>query len=1592
MKKKLVIIEVVFLKIFLCINSFAVEISDVPLISSMTKPPAHIMFIVDNSGSMNWETMMEGENEGLFKTDLGVLSYGYIFGWGGLLDYPKITGLAKRYIKPRCAAFNRIYYNPKSEYLPWPGTGFYAHHDADMRYPKIIQFNDNEGTFADIFDGAEEIDLFERYLTITNGKFNITSDDSDAGVVFSNNEDWEDKDYFAAYKSTLHVTSKPGAYIEIPLDLPSDGTYSLTAYWPLLFGDQPSGKAEFEIQLYESRQKIKDPIFKDQNGNGGGELGLDAGIGDKNGNLGEFTISSDELNPNGPDIMVVIKHPGNSDGEPYFIKADRIEAVYQYGATTEFAGLDDFVVRINNAHYFTWDDINENNNFDDGETIYLVNFILENGESNSGEEFEYKNPDDDETFTAKVRREYFRVEEQEGILKKDFYLDEEGIIGSGELVPVSDLPHHAKRFKSSSDDGSPVYMTAKEDLLNFANWFEFYRTRLLSAKSAMARTISDISNVVVGLYTINHSVREPGLGVKTYMPSTCIVDDDDMDEGAYSEEGGGINKWDDSYAAVSYNKSSRRTNRKINYSDYRAKWKIKDIEESGTYKVYVRWTRYTGPFGNIVDRDPNAKYYVYKVSGDNKTLVKSMEVNQNGGTKNDWDEEMLPDFWNRICDVTIGEGDKIHVELQRGTNSWLEYTSADAVKAVNEDSTDDVDNTNELLDLIYKIEAKDDTPLRSALKAVGQYFNTGETPPSESELGDISPFKQNGGECLQAFAILMTDGYWNDRDFSIGNYDNDGVSDTLADVAAKYYQDLDPEVEGLVSSSLCDSNTEQHLVTYSVAFGASGNINHSSFDQCNLADKTSGGPDWPDGPTSSWTKEKIDDLFHASVNSHGAFHNASDPQKLFDALTAIMKDIEIRYNTGSAVSVNSYKVKSDLRVYQSFYNTQGWTGWLKSMKLGKDNSSAVVIVDENGDNEADTAWNTNNFLTPGNFLPAARKILLKDPQGQAVDFFYDELPMTVKSILDPFVTSTETDISENAEQNIEKTVNYLRGENLEGFRDRQSVLGDIVHSSPVKWGNTLYVGANDGMLHAFEEATGKERFAFIPSYVVENLPLLVKQDYSHKYFVDHTPVIERISKGSGDERITEDILVCGLKKGGKGYFALNLKTQDINADEITMTSSENILNLFKWEFPSKSDSDLEHLGDMGFSYSSPVIVKSNIKDHPFIVIFGNGYNSANGDSGIFILDAFTGELITKIMTGTPGDNGMSTPAVVDTDNNQTADFIYSGDLKGNLWKFDISSKVVSKSEANSNWGCFYKSSLNDPEPLFTAKYCDNIQPVTTKPDIAKHSSYHGYIIVFGTGQFLSKNDMNDLGRQSVYGIWDYGDQKDEFLGSISRPDGLNPESKTVISNISNVYLMDQSVQYKKSSSGVTSSSSFSEIEVLSDKKIVWKLKETTDTGESYADLDQGSYAGWYFDLPDSGERVVQDPKIIAGKAVFNSYVPQQAGQMCVSGGYSWFHEIDATDGSRLDSPAFDISGDREIKFNEIQEDDTEVLNDVFRVTTGDTTEYLAPSRVKIQGMAFPPVVVTSEKKEGKLLGTSDGSFKIIDEKRQRLGVFYWRKR
>lgn len=123
-------------------------------------------------------------------------------------------------------------------------------------------------------------------------------------------------------------------------------------------------------------------------------------------------------------------------------------------------------------------------------------------------------------------------------------------------------------------------------------------------------------------------------------------------------------------------------------------------------------------------------------------------------------------------------------------------------------------------------------------------------------------------------------------------------------------------------------------------------------------------------------------------------------------------------------------------------------------------------------------------------------------------------------------------------------------------------------------------------------------------------------------------------------------------------------------DSVVDTTKITKDKVVKWQYPPEGVVDL----DMGYSFTQAAIVNANISGgaNKQVVIFGNGYPNASGDAVLYILDAVTGLLIKKINTGNNTNNGLSTPAIIDVNDDGKVDYVYAGDLKGNMWKFDRS--------------------------------------------------------------------------------------------------------------------------------------------------------------------------------------------------------------------------------------------------------------------------------------------------------------------------------
>ena len=899
------------------------------------------------------------------------------------------------------------------------------------------------------------------------------------------------------------------------------------------------------------------------------------------------------------------------------------------------------------------------------------------------------------------------------------------------------------------------------------------------------------------------------------------------------------------------------------------------------------------------------------------------------------------------------------------------------------------DEAGQLLEKLYQYGFASGTPLREGLNDVGKYYRnnirTLKHFRGAKVEGDDPPYfpAADGGACQRSHTIIVTDGYYNfeiedlgvdnadgdnDSDFDGGFY-HDRLEETLADVAMYYYErDLSSELADRVYDSRRlrrnspDIAPHQHLVTHAVTFGVAGNLNPEDYNldpakEDYLRDSAGEYPNWPDN-ISERSKDTIDDLYHATVNGRGRFFTAGNPEQLADAFRELFKDILNRVGSSAALSTNvdpQYgKINDDVIIFQAHYNTNGWTGDVIAYKIDTQNGEVLL---EN------PKWSAADSL---NAIPWNQRNILSFDGITGIRFDKNQISEDQKKILGA---------------NYENIIDYVKGnENIENFRSRNSLLGDIVHSSPIFEEDVLYVGANDGMLHAFEisvnehkEITGEEIFGYVPAMVFGNLGSLTQSEFAHKFFVDLTPVIAKGNGLLGGEDFKK-ILIGGLGKGGKGYFALDI------TDPKAMTP-DNVL----WEYTAETDPD------MGFSYSKPVIVRSYDKQNPWIVIFGNGYDTPDGKAALYILNPAlepdNGLLVRKFDLGGDPDNGLSSPIAVDVNYDKIVDFIYAGDLNGNLWKFDLTA------DSSELWKVAYNDGSVD-QPVFQARGPEGaVQPITSKPEVMFHPEKHGLMIMFGTGKFIENSDITDQRIQSVYGIWDYGDRhyypgiwgdygKDddsEYLGSFTRPQLSNqPDNVALVRQITTPYTVNVLVE-KNDTAEIN-------LRVSSNHKPNWNTKPDPDpagpNGEpslpDLADFGMG-HAGWYLDLPLAGERVISDVLLREGRLIVITFTPDS--DRCSDGGSSFLMQLDSFTGGNTSGFLFDINQDG-------------IIDSSDTVITGSDAdgnpEKASPCGIMMPGnLQMPVFLLLNRDSEATYMSSSIGAVHSVKEKAVRLGVTYW---
>lgn len=620
-------------------------------------------------------------------------------------------------------------------------------------------------------------------------------------------------------------------------------------------------------------------------------------------------------------------------------------------------------------------------------------------------------------------------------------------------------------------------------------------------------------------------------------------------------------------------------------------------------------------------------------------------------------------------------------------------------------------------------------------------------------------------------------------------------------------------------------------------------------------------------------------------------------------------------SSASANTVQSGQVKTGSQIYLASYSSDNWWGSLVSNSLVTTGNTLSVSSIANWDAKCvltgggcsamgtDASGNPTTKITVQG--PAARTLLTWDSVGgAALPLQWDSLTTTQQKALNS---------SDNAGAN---RVAWLRGsravEQLQvppgTLRARSNLLGDIINSSPTWVGapvvtanrdmfsdslygssvtppenggsaqaysafasanatrlNVVYVGANDGFLHGFEAGAnkadgtydgskndGREVLGFMPSGVLSGTATvsLTNPTYAHNYLVDATPV-------AGDlfyNNKWHTWLVGGVGTGGSEIYALDI-TDPGNFAE----SKASSVVVGDWTNATPG------LSNLGQTVGTPIITRMH--NGQWAIVFGNGLGSGKS-AGVYIglVNASTGAITFQFLDTGVGSgtvkNGIAYVAMADLDGDHITDYLYAGDLQGNVWRFDVTSKTA------TDWGVS-KFGKGMATPLFVARDATGaVQPITTAASIAavKTGIVNRIMVLFGTGQKTPLTAINPdvyaSGQQTFYGIWDW----DMVAWNAVASSKKQYASLTGSQAIARTTLLAQTVMSTSTGSGSGAVLAYRNLNTTN--VVCWK-------GSTTCTLSNNHY-GWLFDFPNgitTQEQIVYNPVIVGGALVVSTAIP-----------------------------------------------------------------------------------------------------------------------
>jgi type IV pilus assembly protein PilY1 len=689
-------------------------------------------------------------------------------------------------------------------------------------------------------------------------------------------------------------------------------------------------------------------------------------------------------------------------------------------------------------------------------------------------------------------------------------------------------------------------------------------------------------------------------------------------------------------------------------------------------------------------------------------------------------------------------------------------------------------------------------------------------------------------------------------------------------------------------------NTRLHMNTYALGLGVDGVMNYEEkYDSAPvpggdfyklISGASSGCPwngngayVWPDPKTgdssgSAAYQSRVDDLWHAAINGHGHYFSASDPTQVVQGLGSALSSIQVRIGAASAAATSTPNIsQQDNDIFSSTFTTVRWYGELSDRKIDPVTGAVSTTA----------AWTSSD--TVGRLVSDSsdtRTIWMADvANGGLKTFTYANLTATEKTWFDNKCTAlaqcASLSSTDRATVNAGATiVDWLRGQQqyadgtiLRAYTRTDHnppgltatipiVLGDIASSKPAylrdprkgysiagyadyKAANatrrpTVFVAANDGMLHAFDAAAGTELWAYAPRITMKKLYLQASTTYgtNHQFTTDGAPEVADVKIG-GTWRA---VLVAGLNAGGRGYYAL----------DVTDPANPHAL----WELCADAAvcSGTAFDADIGLTFGNPQFGtwKDGGGAEHWVVFLTSGYNNVPGTDGVsggsgagylYVVDVATGQVLDKTSTGdgdtaTPSGFARITAITANPLTDPLVTYVYGGDNQGRMFRFDYTAGgapvVVQMADAGA------------------------AQPVTTRPEITLcqvGGTAARTMVVYGTGRLLDLSDIATTDTQSVYVLKDSGT-------------GIAATDWRTAAKMAQMRLT-------KSTAGGT------ETYAIGGTAVSWATQ-----------------AGWYMDLDQNrGERVNLDPMVVSGTLNVVSNLPTSSSA-CSVGGTSNLYQLD----------------------------------------------------------------------------------------------------